>query len=31
VDYVRVYERVAGIAATQPRGKGVLPYSKKKP
>jgi hypothetical protein len=27
---VRVYERVGGTGATQPRGKGVLPYSKKK-
>jgi beta-glucanase (GH16 family) len=30
VDYVRVYERVGGTVATKPRGKGVLPYSKKK-
>jgi beta-glucanase (GH16 family) len=31
VDYVRVYERVDGMTATKPRGKGVLPYSKRKP
>ena len=30
VDYVRVYERVGGPAATKPRGQGRLPYSKKK-
>lgn len=31
VDYVRVYERVGGYGATKPRGKGLLPYSKKRP
>ena len=30
VDYVRVYERADGPVEIKPRGKGVLPYSKKK-
>jgi beta-glucanase (GH16 family) len=30
VDYVRVYDRVGGYGATAPRGKGRLPYQKKR-
>jgi beta-glucanase (GH16 family) len=30
VDYVRVYERVGGYAPPAPRGKGRLPYQKKR-
>ena len=30
VDYVRVYERVGGYGPPPPRGKGCLPYQKKK-
>ena len=30
VDYVRVYDKVGGYAAAKPRGKGTLPWQKKR-
>jgi beta-glucanase (GH16 family) len=30
VDYVRVYDRVGGYGKPAPRGKGRLPYQKKR-